>query len=205
VQSKWFRGWSATSEDEATADGVREESEYSRGYFDSAGVLTRLELYSRNKLSKVEYYAGEREFIRAEHARDYPGIWFSIVRKRRVPEGFSWGFSTRYDGEGKLDANVIFLLAPGDLEIMSLEYPAAGSLGMITKYYYASPDDLILAFEYDASGKNYEVAEMEEGRSVRLDDVLPTLRNPEFYADGLALPPELAGTSIQSVRDSFPI
>jgi hypothetical protein len=65
------------------------------------------------------------------------------------------------------------------------------------------PDQDGMMFEYGADGENVGVADLEEGDRLRFADVLRALPEPDFYADGYALPPQLAGMSIPSALDRF--
>ncbi|GIM95733.1 hypothetical protein Ato02nite_075260 [Paractinoplanes toevensis] len=163
----------------------------------------RLELYGRDGLHEVYYYSGESESIIADHVRDYPGSTFAIVRTEAAPGGFRWEFTTRYAADGSLRLFMIHLFDPADLEIMNLDYVRTGDLRAITKFWYESVDSIGLVFEYQPDGKNVDVTNLEEGESVPFGAVLRALPDPDFYADGFALPPQLAGTSIPSVRDHF--
>ncbi|GIF24501.1 hypothetical protein BJ973_007980 [Actinoplanes tereljensis] len=163
----------------------------------------RLELYGRDGLHDVYYYNGESESITADHAVDYPGSTFAVVRTEEALAGFRWEFTTRYTAEGSPRLFMTHLFDPADLEIMNLDYIRTGELRAITKFWYESADSIGLVFEYQPDGKNVDVTNLEEGESVPFEAVLRALPEPDFYAEGFALPPQLAGTSIPPVGDHF--
>ncbi|MEU4237941.1 hypothetical protein [Actinoplanes sp. NPDC026619] len=185
------------SELDPSAEGIR----YSRRLPDPSGA--RVEQYDCGELVEVDYYDGTLESITAEHSRDYPGIGFAVVRKEDAPAGFRWEFSARYAADGAVRRLGAELVDPGDSVIMGLEYGPAGELLVITKFWDGLPGQDSIAFEYGPDGQNYIVAALSGGDTLKFADVLGALAEPDFYADGLALPPQLAGISIPSVRDRF--
>ncbi|GIF24500.1 hypothetical protein BJ973_007979 [Actinoplanes tereljensis] len=203
LQTKLFLDWEPNSSVEATADEIRDAETYSRGYFDSSGALVRLELYDGGNLDQVYYYGSDIESITSDHTRDYPELAFAVVHKEGASAGFHWEFTTRYAADGSRRLLMFHLFDPRNLEIMNLDYSIAGDLRAITKFWYESADEIGLMFEYRKDGTNVDVANLEEGESVPLEAVLRALPEPDFYADGFALPPQLVGTSIPSVGDHF--
>ncbi|GIM95734.1 hypothetical protein [Paractinoplanes toevensis] len=199
----WFRAGDSGLDEEVTEDEARASGSYSRALSDSSGHLVRQEWYREGELIQIRYFAGELGSIRAEHARDHPGIEFAVLREEPAPAGFRWGFMARYAADGHPIAYSTELVDPDDEAVMMLEYDGDGELRVITKFWDEMPDEAGMLFEYGADGKNVVVGDLEEGDTLRFDEVIRALPEPDFYADGFALPPQLAGTPIPSVRDRF--
>ncbi|MET3428766.1 hypothetical protein BJ973_007978 [Actinoplanes tereljensis] len=201
MRTAWFRTDISGADHEVAEYEARASDAYERAWFDPAGELVRRERYRKGDLIQVRYFVGELGSIFAEHERDYPETEFAVLREEGAPAGFCWGFMARYDGAGRPIAFGTELIDPSGSAIMMLEYDGNGELRGVTKFWDEMPDEAGMLFEYGADGTSVVVGDLEDGDTLRFDEVLRALPEPDFYADGFALPPQLAGISIPSVRD----
>jgi hypothetical protein len=202
LQGKWFLDGGLAPE-EVTEEKARASASSYRVFVDSAGAVVRRELYNRDLVIQVRYFVGDLESIVTEHARDYPGVDFAVIREEPAPAGFRWGFMARYAADGHPVAYSTELVDPGGSAVMVLEYDGDGELHVITKFWDEMPDEAGMLFEYGADGRNVVVGDLENGDTLRFEEVLGALSEPDFYADGFSLPPQLTGTPIPAVRDRF--
>ncbi|MEU4237940.1 hypothetical protein [Actinoplanes sp. NPDC026619] len=170
---------------------------------DSGGTVVRKALYRRGKLFQARYFSDDPPSLLARHAREYPGLEAAFISEEDAPAGFRWRFMARYAADGSSLGFITRLIDPTGSELMSLEHGAADELVVISKFWDELPDQDGMLFEYGSDGRNYMVVDLEDGDTLKFSDVLGALAEPDFYADGFALPPQLAGASIPSARDHF--
>jgi hypothetical protein len=193
----FYRGWVPRSVDEVTAEQVEGLDLHSRAFLSSDGRPARLELYSDGELKEVVYYGADAADVVAVHARDYPGTALTTQHDVSEVDGFRWVLSKRYSPGGELSGMMMRLLERGDdVELMDVNAAPDGNVSSIMKFHYDSRDDMHYAFEYDRDGENTAVYDLTVSSEEDLAEALQHVPDPDFYAEGYALPRQVRTSPI---------
>lgn len=170
---------------------------HSRALLSPNGEPVRLELYGDRELKEVVYYGADAAEVLAAHARDYPGTALTTQHDVSEIDGFRWVLSKRYSPVGELTNMMMRLLQRGDdVELMDVNATPDGTVSSIMKFHYDSRDDMHYAFEYDREGENTAVYDLTVSSDEDLDEALQHVPDPDFYAEGYALPRQVGTSSI---------
>jgi hypothetical protein len=194
---KYYDGFTVEGGKEVTADRARKLLTYAKAYFGGDGRPERAELYSSGEMFMVIYFDGRNAAtIKSSHRATYGSVRFSIRTAKTQIRSFTWLHVLLYSKAGELEGFSLRLQDTGGRDWMEVRKDANGGLSRVTKGYWSGPDELRYIFEYNRAGHLISVQDTVDGDEVSFDDVKSDLPDPKFFESGLALPRELAGTSI---------
>jgi hypothetical protein len=197
IRVKYYEGFLVDSERELPADKAQKARRYSKAFFGPEERLEKVEQYEEGKLRRVDYFDVANDApLKATHAQQHGQVPFMTHRQLSRTKGFVWKAVHAFAAGGELKEVTTVLQDEARCEWMELSANASKQVARITKYYWASPEDLKYTFEYDGQGKLLGVQDVESGERASLDEVRAAVSDVAFFEDGLRLPKPLVGTSI---------
>jgi hypothetical protein len=192
---RYYDGLEVRPDREVDAETARTASTSAHAVFGADDRLERVELYDGGRLFRVDYQDADGEAIAAAHQQAYEGVPYATRRTIPREGALSWEAVYGYGASGDLQDCTLVLQDEDARARMEVKREADGAVREVTKYVWEG-GRLTHVFSYDPSGELFDVADLEDGGTVRFDDLRPYLDDPDFYADGLALPRDLAGGAI---------
>ena len=192
---RYYDGLEVRSDREVDAESARDLSPHARAVFGAGDRLERVELYDGERLFRVDYPDADGDAVAEAHRRDYQDVPFTTRRVVRRDGALSWEAVRGYGAGGRAEDCTMILQDEHGQGLMEVTSGADGTLREVLKYLWEE-EELSHLFTYDGAGELVDVADLEDGGTVRFEDLRPYLDDPDFYATGLALPRELAGSSI---------
>ncbi|QRO01829.1 hypothetical protein JRI60_23825 [Archangium violaceum] len=194
---KYYDGFVVEDGQEVTAEAARGLANHAKAFFSAPGQLDRVELYSRGKLSRVDY-PGERsdDDVKATHSKMYKGVGFTTRRKLTAVRDLIWEEAHSYSASGGLEGFTLILQGQSGRGLMEVNLDKNKKVLGVTKYYWEDPDDLRYVFEYNQGGRLVSVYDLMYGDQASFEDLKKALPDSHFFESGLNLPREIANTAI---------
>jgi hypothetical protein len=195
---KYYDGFVAEAGHEVSEEAARKLPNHAKAFFSPVGALDRIERYSHEKLSQVDYLGEQRsdDDIKAFHLNTYTGTGFAIRRKRSYLEAFIWEDVHAYTDAGGMDGFTLILLREDGPGLMEINLDQSKRITGVTKYHWESRKELRYVFEYSPNGRLVSVYDLVHGDHASFDALKQTLPDPQFFERGLNLPKEIAQSTI---------